>query len=65
MRLKKLVCHLFGHKWVEGWVTVKDYVPYYSERHILAMYCTRCGKFARRCSNENYKTKRRRSKKNS
>ena len=67
-RLKKLRCRFLGHKWVEGWITIKTYVPVYSERHILAVYCTKCGKVAQRGSwkeNENYKIKRRRSKKNS
>ena len=49
-RLKKLRCRFFGHKWVEGWITIKTYVPVYSERHILAVYCTKCGKVAQRGS---------------
>ena len=61
--MRRLKC-LFGHNWVEGWIVIKTYVPVYSESHILAVYCTKCGKVARRCENENNKTKRRRSKKN-
>lgn len=59
--MRKLKC-LFGHNWVEGWITIKTYVPIYSERHVLVVYCTKCGKVARRCENEN-RIKRERNKK--